>query len=60
LPRACGAAVPELFFQFDESVERQDRIEQILLDLKRSGRTRHRRRARRFDRARHARAPRAF
>jgi len=27
--------VPELFFQFDESVERQDRIEQILLDLKR-------------------------
>ena len=27
--------VPELFFQFDESVERQDRIEKILLDLKR-------------------------
>jgi ribosome-binding factor A len=26
--------VPELYFQFDESVERQDRIEQILLDLK--------------------------
>jgi ribosome-binding factor A len=25
--------VPELFFQFDESVERQDRIEKILLDL---------------------------
>ena len=25
--------VPELFFQFDESVERQDRIEQILMDL---------------------------
>src|SRR5262245_4398497 len=27
--------VPELFFQFDESVEKQDRIEKILLDLKR-------------------------
>ena len=26
--------VPELFFQFDESVEKQDRIEKILLDLK--------------------------
>ena len=26
--------VPELHFQFDESVERQDRIEKILLDLK--------------------------
>ncbi len=25
--------VPELHFQFDESVERQDRIEKILLDL---------------------------
>lgn len=25
--------VPELHFQFDESVEKQDRIEQILLDL---------------------------
>ena len=25
--------VPELYFQFDESVERQDRIEKILLDL---------------------------
>ena len=27
--------VPELFFQFDESVERQDRIEKILIDLQR-------------------------
>jgi len=27
--------VPELFFQFDESVEKQDRIEKILMDLKR-------------------------
>ena len=27
--------VPELHFQFDESVERQDRIEKILLDLQR-------------------------
>jgi ribosome-binding factor A len=27
--------VPELYFQFDESVEKQDRIEKILLDLKR-------------------------
>ena len=27
--------VPELAFQFDESVEKQDRIEKILLDLKR-------------------------
>ena len=27
--------VPELFFHFDESVEKQDRIEQILLDLQR-------------------------
>jgi ribosome-binding factor A len=27
--------VPEIFFQFDESVERQDRIERILMDLQR-------------------------
>jgi ribosome-binding factor A len=38
LRRRVGAAVrlrrvPELRFEFDESVERQDRIERILLDL---------------------------
>ena len=38
LRRQIGAAirlrrVPELFFQYDESVEKQDRIEKILLDL---------------------------
>jgi hypothetical protein len=27
--------VPELHFQFDETIERQDRIERILLDLQR-------------------------
>jgi ribosome-binding factor A len=33
--------VPELVFQFDESVESQERIERILLDLKAEREARH-------------------
>lgn len=34
-PRLRLRRVPELHFYFDESIERQDRIERILLDLER-------------------------